>query len=239
MSQDSEKRRESNQAECIACKGALAPGASLCLHCGSFQSGWKNDLRYWATLVGLVAFISTAVAYLFSVGPEIRKTFAWEDRIKVLDVILPGFIVVANTGDGNVFVQKLHWTGNVDDFYSTGTIPINKTISKEPGLETIDLKRSGLEKKEFAGRYLSNKEVPRELRREKWQEARSDNKCWDVKIQLAKSESMLETQAGTGEEFWSIPLKGTLYFYSLHANRTFEAEVPLLGFVVKNLDGEC
>lgn len=187
MSLKSEKRRDSIQIECIACRNGLEAGASLCSHCGSFQSAWKNHLRYWATLVGLVAFIFTAVAYLFSVGPEIRKTFAWEDRIKVLDVILPGFIVVANTGDGNVFVQKLHWTGNIDNLYSTDTIPINKAISKEQGLETIELKRSSLEKKEFLGRYMGNKEVPKELRAKVWQEARSDNnECLDVKIQLVK-----------------------------------------------------
>ncbi len=237
MSLKSEKKRDSIQTECIACRNALEAGASLCSHCGSFQSAWKNHLRYWATLVGLLAFIFTAVAYLFSIVPEIRKTFAWEDRIKVLDAILPGFIVVANIGDGNVFAQKLHWTGNIDNFYSTDTIPINKAVSKEQGLETIELKRSSLEKKEFAGRYMTNKEVPKESRIKLWQKARSDdNECWDVKIQLAKSESMLETQTGAGEEFWSIPLRGTFYFYSLHANRTLEEEVPLLGFVVKNLD---
>lgn len=240
MSLKSEKRRDSIQIECIACRNTLEAGASLCSHCGSFQKAWKNHLRYWATLVGLWAFIFTAVAYLFSIVPEIRKTFAWEDRIKVLDAILPGFIVVANTGDGNVIVQKLHWTGNIDNFYSTDTIPINKAISKEQGLETIELKRSSLEKKEFYGRYMGNKEVPKELRVKLWQEARShNNECWDVKIQLAKPESVLETETATGEEVWSVPLKGTLYFFSLHTNRSLEEEVPLLGFVVKNLDRKC
>jgi hypothetical protein len=123
----------------------------------------------------------------------------------------------------------------------TSTIPINKTISKEQGLETIELKRTDFQKREFEGRYMLSKEVPKESRMKLWQEARSStNGCWDMKIQLAKSDSMLETERGTTDEFWAVPLKETLYFYSLSTNKTLEEEVPLLGFVVKNYkDSKC
>ncbi|WHZ27220.1 MAG: hypothetical protein OJF51_002016 [Nitrospira sp.] len=165
----------------------------------------------------------------------------WKDRVKVLDLVYPGIIVVANIGDGNVFVSKIDWTVNMESIFSNGTIPIYKTVAKEQGLQAIELQRSLLRKREFEGSYIRGNEVPNEMRMKLWQQARSStNECWDVKIHLAKPEILLEAERVGGEEFWSVPIKGTLYFYSLHAKQTLEQEIPLFAFVVKNhKDSKC
>lgn len=243
-SPESGKRIKSNLTECIACKRKLEAGSFLCSRCGSFQVAWKNHLRYWSTMAGLLVFMTTALAYLTSIAPEVRRVITWKDRVQVLDVVFPGFIVLNNIGDGDVIVRQLHWTGTVQDMEyamgSTYTIPINKKLSIEQRVETIELKRGEFAKKEFLGRYMRNEEVPKERRLKLWQAAGSfTDECWDLKIQLEKSESMRETEMAAKKEFWSVPLEGTIYFYSVHAKQTFQEKFPLLGFVVKSTDSKC
>ncbi|MBX3303472.1 MAG: hypothetical protein KF693_14755 [Nitrospira sp.] len=172
--------------------------------------------------------------------------FTWKDRVEVLDVIFPGFIVLNNIGDGDVIVREFYWTGTVQDtehaMTSNGTIPINKKLSFDQKVETIELKRGEFGKKEFLGRYMKKTEVPQERRLKLWQSARSStDECWNLKIQLQKSTSMQETEVGIGTErqFWSVPLEGTISYYSVHTKETFQEKFPLLGFVVKNTESKC
>lgn len=240
------KSLRSNLTECIACKRKLETGSSLCSRCGSFQVAWKNHLRYWSTTVSLFVFVTTALTYLISTGPEVWRMFTWKDRVEVLDVMFPGFIVLNNIGDGDVIVREFHWTGTVRDsehaMTSTGTIPINKKLSFEQKVETLELKHGEFRKKEFLGRYVTEDEVPRERRLKLWQAARSStDECWNLKIQLKKSKSMQETEVGIGTErqFWSVPLEGTINYYSVHKKETLQEKFPLLGFVVKNTESGC
>jgi hypothetical protein len=169
---------------------------------------------------------------------------AWKDGVKVVDAIVPGYIVIENIGDGDVFVRKLYWTGTVtgitQEIGSNGTFPINKTISKNQRWETIEMKRPETKKREFEGEYLKSHEVSKELRMQLWNRARSSNDaCWDIKLQLAKTEGMLEMERSAKQEFWSVPIQATLYFDSFHTNETLEEKFSLLGFVVKNTNGKC
>jgi hypothetical protein len=191
-----------------------------------------------------VVFFCTAITYLVTTVPEVWRMLTWKDGIKVIDLISPGHIVLANIGDGDVFVRKLYWTGTVTgithEVSSTNTVAINKKLTKMQGIETMDLKRPETKKKEFEGEYLKSNELSNEQRMQLWNKARSsDDHCWDIKIQLTKTESMLETERAGKQEFWSIPLQGIVYFDSLHENRTLEQKVDLLGFVVKNTNGKC
>ncbi len=240
----SAKSLKPNLTECIACKRKLESGSALCSRCGSFQVAWKNHLRYWSTTVSLFVFITTALTYLISVAPEIWKMCTWKDRVEVLDVVLPGFIVLNNIGDGDVIVREFHWTGTVRDaeyeMGSTGTIPINKKLSMEQRVETMELNADEFRKKKFQGRYIGNKEVPNEKRLKLWSAARSStDQCWDLIIQLKKSASMRETEVATGEQFWSVPLVGTIDYYSVHEKKTYQEKFPLLGLVMKNTDRRC
>jgi hypothetical protein len=235
---------KANPKRCIACWESIPSQSSLCAKCGSFQRNWKNDLRYWSTVVGLIVFVCSALAYLAATAPLFWKMMTWKDGVEVVDAILPGYIVIKNTGDGDVFVRKLYWTGTVtgitQEIGSNGTFPINKTISKQQRWETIELKRPETKKREFEGEYLKSHEVSKELRMQLWNKARSSNdECYDIKLQFAKTEAMLEMERLAKQEFWSVPIQGTLYFDSFHANQTLEEKFNLLGFVVKNTNGKC
>jgi hypothetical protein len=167
---------KSNSKRCIACWESIPSQSSLCEKCGSFQRNWKNDLRYWSTIVGLVVFVCSALAYLYN-------------------------------------AQR--W-------------------------ESIELKRPETKKKEFEGEYMKSHEVSKELRMQLWNKARSSNdECWDIKLQLTRTEAMLEMERSAKQEFWSIPIQGILYFDSFHTNKTLEERFNLLGFVVKNTNGKC
>lgn len=162
----------------------------------------------------------------------------------MVDLINPGYIVLQNTGNGDVFIRKLHWTGTVagttDQIFSNGTIPINKALSKTEGIQTLELNRPEVKKKEFEGEYMRDHEVSKESRVQLWNKAVSPtDQCWDIRIQLTKTESMAETERAVKKEFWSVPLQGILYFTSLHTNESLEHKFDLLGFVVKNINGKC
>jgi hypothetical protein len=235
---------KSNSKRCIACWESIPSQSSLCAKCGSFQRNWKNDLRYWSTIVGLVVFVCSALAYLAATVPELWRIIAWKDGVKVVDAILPGYIVLESIGDGDVFVRKLYWagtvTGTTQEITSNGTIPINKTISKAQRWESIELKRPETKKKGFEGEYMKSHEVSKELRMQLWNKARSSNdECWDIKLQLTKTEAMLEMERSAKQEFWSIPIQGILYLDTFHTNKTLEERFNLLGFVVKNTNGKC
>lgn len=238
------KNLKSNLTECIACKRKLEVGSSLCSRCGSFQVAWKNHLRYWSTTVSLFVFVTTALTYLISTVPEVWKMFTWKDRVEVLDVMFPGSIVLNNIGDGDVIVREFHWVGTVQDMEhgktSGETIPINKKLSFDQKVETIELKHGRFHKMGFIGSYMTNEEVPRERRLKLWEAARSPtDKCWSLKIKLKKSQSMEEGEVGTGRPIWSVPLDGTISYYSIHTREILQEKVPLLGFVVKNTENGC
>jgi hypothetical protein len=48
--------------KCLSCKDDLHIDAKLCANCKSFQSSWKNELKYWASITSLIVFVFTSIA---------------------------------------------------------------------------------------------------------------------------------------------------------------------------------
>jgi hypothetical protein len=225
--------------QCIACWKDIPAKSSLCSQCGSYQRAWKNNLRYYSTIVGLVTFVVTALFYGGSLVPNIWKRFMWEDKIQILDVKVPGSMVIANVGDGDVFVRKLYWSGKLEESNFNETVFINKKVPVEQIVEAVELARKDLHKVPLA-RYMLDEEVPKQSRLKLLNEALSStNACFDFRIALVKEVGMLASEATHKQSIWSIPLEGKVSFYSLHLNKTLEEKVSALGFVMKGEDAKC
>ena len=151
-----------NQKNCIACGGELKSGASLCQSCGSSQSFWRNELRYWAAVAGVFSIVAATIGYSINAGPEIRKTLFWNDSIKILrfsESEDETALSVVNTGDGPVWIEKLTYQAggsfkqNID---VARTIEVNGVLNEN--LEPGKLGQAGcyspfaVDKDHFAGR---------------------------------------------------------------------------------------
>jgi hypothetical protein len=109
---------------CIACAKPLPESARLCPSCGSHQAAWRNEIGFVATVTGVASVSVTAVAFLISILPDVRTVVAWRDAVEVLSYDAGGDVVLANSGDGEVYVSDIRV-----EFPGFVTIrPINRTI---------------------------------------------------------------------------------------------------------------
>ena len=130
-----------NQKNCIACGGEMNSGASLCQSCGSSQSFWRNELRYWAAVAGVFSIVAATIGYSINAGPEIRKTLFWNDSINILrfsESDNETALAIVNTGDGPVWIDKLSYQagGSLETFMDVAkTIEVNGVLNEnlEPG----------------------------------------------------------------------------------------------------------
>jgi hypothetical protein len=61
--------------QCIACQESILLNATLCTHCKSDQAAWRNELRYWAGVVGVFALIASGVAFTTSITVAFSEGF--------------------------------------------------------------------------------------------------------------------------------------------------------------------
>jgi len=112
------------ERHCIACAQPLPESARLCPSCGSHQAAWRNEIGFIATAFGVASVSVTAIAFLISILPDVRTVVAWRDAVEVLSYDAGGDVVLANSGDGEVYVSDIRI-----EFPRFVTIrPINRTI---------------------------------------------------------------------------------------------------------------
>ena len=96
---------------CIACGNSIPSQANVCDKCGNFQSHLKNNLRYLASVVGIISVFLGATTFFISSIPSVRQVIAWKDEVRVLTFASNKPITIVNTGDGDVFVTHINVTG--------------------------------------------------------------------------------------------------------------------------------
>lgn len=116
---------------CIACGSIITVSASLCPNCYSFQSPWKNDLKYGASVVAVFVVIASVLGWLISLAPDIRRAIIWKDDLKVLSLYSDQEITLGNYGDGTIFVSRLVYGYKENLSWISHTRIINKSI--KPG----------------------------------------------------------------------------------------------------------
>ena len=154
-----------SKKERIACGQEIAARAILCAECGSSQIRWRNELRYWGTVSTVVAVGITALGFLTSILPEVRKALFWRDRVEIAYFDSQDVLVVTNQGDGPVFVSGGIFQMDKDPPWRRHDVDINAVVqpgafhvtpAKSQGTLVRSLKRGegmttvrGLSEKEF------------------------------------------------------------------------------------------
>jgi predicted nucleic acid-binding Zn ribbon protein len=84
---------------CIACGEPIFKDASLCKECSSNQKKWRNELKYWAAVAGVLTLVASGAAFTGSLGFQLwQRLFGTELAVSEIDPF--GKTVVWNlTGD--------------------------------------------------------------------------------------------------------------------------------------------
>ena len=119
----------SQRKTCIACGFLIPAAAVLCSECSSYQSSWRNSIRYFASVGGIFIVVITLVTYLASIFPTARKAIMWRDKVSVVSFDSEKRIVFSNRGDGPVFLSHMDivTTRDGDEFFRF-LISINKQL---------------------------------------------------------------------------------------------------------------
>lgn len=71
---------------CIACREPILSGATVCKTCKSDQAQWRNELKYWAGVVGVFTLVASGVAFTASVGFQAwQRLFGHEITVTNVD----------------------------------------------------------------------------------------------------------------------------------------------------------
>lgn len=141
---------------CIACGNDIATTASLCKNCGSYQNKWKNSIKFWANASAVVAVAITAIAFLISISPDVRKTLFWKDSVDVVYLNSDDTLVITNQGDSAVFVAYALVQMNKEPPWTRQDLYIYSVIQQNE-FQIIDLKKdSKIEPLKASTRFVSN-----------------------------------------------------------------------------------
>jgi len=88
--------------QCISCKSTINTGAELCPVCSSYQSKWKNKLKFWFPMTSLVVLAIPLITYLWTAIPE---TF-FRDNVNIL-AFDGNRMTISNDGYGKVYISDV------------------------------------------------------------------------------------------------------------------------------------
>src|SRR5262245_24997156 len=71
---------------CIACLKAIPLGARICTNCDSFQADWRNEVKYWAGVAGIITLIASGLVFTADLGSRLwRRIFGYEIAVTNMD----------------------------------------------------------------------------------------------------------------------------------------------------------
>lgn len=229
----------SGTSSCIACKLPIPAGATVCTHCDSFQILWKNNAKYLANIIGILTVSIGILTYILTTIPEIRKTIYWRDQASILSFSDGDPVIIANIGDGPVFVFNL-----LHDV--SGQISKRFTHSRSiyVVVKTGEVISSSDGKDEFA--HLKNYSVLSGVNESQWNDAfeASDHPskrdaCFIRLITSPNNPGFLTAKKFLEGRLTTFKVTTTLRYYSLHSHKTIEQKVPSVGYLIRNNNGKC
>jgi hypothetical protein len=71
---------------CVACREQILKDATVCKTCKSDQARWRNELRYWAGVAGILTLVASGIAFTASVGFQLwQRLFGHEVTVTNID----------------------------------------------------------------------------------------------------------------------------------------------------------
>lgn len=206
-----------NFTECVACKQDIPIGASICSICKSHQRPWKNSLQFISGMAAMIVLTVSAITWLWG---NARTAFWYRDDVRLLSANTLASAVVANRGDGEVFVSHLIFTMPGRTSWSSPRllfeerIPPGQFIRREfprTKIQGGDFVR-GVEKAEF------EKLIARAV---------TGDKCVELVFYDGSDSSFLELREMAGKTLNTFEVGGYLQYWNL--KKTTPLFLPIKG----------
>lgn len=97
---------EAGKRHCAVCDEKISDKASVCPRCGAYERRWKNHLKYWSGVVGLFAFIASALVFVWSSLEEGVTRIVGAD-IQVINLDTFGTLTLFNNASTDVLVRSI------------------------------------------------------------------------------------------------------------------------------------
>jgi ribosomal protein L40E len=217
-------------AICIACGAAVPSDVELCRHCGSYQSRWKNTLRYWATVAGLLTLAASLLIYTITTLPVIRKMLAWKDDVDVLAFESSRRITLINSGDGDILVTHVVLSAEAPRFSSAESV---EQLLPPKAVHSENVKRK--EGKIAWVSCIDDDAWLRILGRAKPQA----DACFTIAVHYIKDAAYLGIREMLGEDLRTFPANASVQYYSFHNKEFRTKEFPAIGTIQRRLSPEC
>lgn len=227
---------------CIECFSDIPATARLCVHCDSYQSRWKNRLRYLSTIAGIVTGIGAALVYIVTAAPEIRRALAWSDSVEVLHFTTRKGVSILNVGDGAVFVSDISIIAKSADGKPlfARTFRVGKDIEREKFMSSIG------DDEKLAGRGLG---IPSHPDIASWdsslkdagtvEEVLAEKKCHLWVVYQADDPLLTLYREQMGASLRTFPVNAELHVYSVKKKEMFAVPLKVVGILHKSTGGRC
>lgn len=118
---------------CIVCHEEIKPNATRCLHCGSYQVGWRNWLPVVGTLATIIALVGSAAVVVTATATDIWKELLGKDAVEVIEYT-DGHLTILNSGSRALLIE--HVFERSDTLNYSKVIPIHKVVAEGHVLRT-------------------------------------------------------------------------------------------------------
>jgi len=221
---------EPEKTRCVACKQEIPAGASICSVCKSYQNPWKNSVQWFAGIATLIVLIFTGCTWLWGVA---RTTLFYRDDVRLISASSLGSAVVANFGDGEIYVSHLLLTmpGRSADWRSQRLVfeerlPAGQFMRREfPKIEEGNhLFVRGLKGDEFEDRV---------------RKAANKDSCLELVFFSASDKALRELQQFAGPTLNTFVVGGYLEYWGLTSKTASFVPVTGSGAILQNPRPEC
>jgi hypothetical protein len=217
-----------SQKRCIACQSLIEVEASLCHICGSYQTGWKNSLKYWGGVAGFIAIIVSLITYLWTAFP---KAF-FKDNVSILEFDNTR-ITVSNEGYGKVFVSAI--------FIESTSLLIDISMLRQIS-EKVDVG----EISRFPVKAYKSVQGPLKTvsySDEEWKKVlkisqKIEDQCFLPVFYLKQGEALKRLKS-EAQNLRTFPAKGELKYYSNRRRKYYPKSVELEGVILRRDSPDC
>jgi len=210
--------------QCKVCRELINDGAKICSHCGQYQSSWRNELKYGASIAG---FVGLAISGLSFTAAQIQSLVAdWfsHPSVEVLSYTTPNDAYISNSGKGIVYVADIF----LKNRFESTVISVGKVIS--PG----DVISISLDHRKPPWSILPDFPI------DDFAQIREDRPgCIEIWVYDENNAALSMYADHYKDKLKTIPIKGRVRFYSSEDRRMLTSEVDLVGVVAGRSVPEC
>jgi len=220
---------------CIVCGEKISAQAKICNHCKSHQSAWKNQISYFASIIGILSVIAGAISFIISSIPSVRQVIAWQDEVKVLTFSSIKPISIANTGDGEVYVTHLNIRGTRPSGRSySDTERVDQFI--EPGKIATTEHELVLD-----GYKVATSTNPDEIQTllNKAELASSKDACVIMVFTTQEDPGFDTFKSFLGEKMITFEVDAFVRFFSIKKQMYIDQEIPIIGYLIVSKNNSC